>query len=153
MANEMRLIYANDLYQKTFICDEVAEVRKFIEQAHTVDAVEVVRCKDCKHAEINDNHPNKPLICFKTRMCGTTIWKSTLMIIAAMEKGKTMTDEKLDLLMIRLQNAHERKKDIALAKANAEIETIRREHEAYWDGVYDAIKEVKAMCAREVKEA
>lgn len=28
---------------KTFICDEVAEVRKFIEQAPTVDAVEVVR--------------------------------------------------------------------------------------------------------------
>lgn len=42
MANEKRLINANDLWQKTFICDEVSEVRKFIEQAPTVDAVEVV---------------------------------------------------------------------------------------------------------------
>ena len=39
MANEKRLIDANDLWQKTFICDEVAEVRKFIENAPTVDAV------------------------------------------------------------------------------------------------------------------
>lgn len=50
MANEKRLIEANDLWQKTFVCDEVAEVRKFIENAPTVDAVEVVRCKDCKLA-------------------------------------------------------------------------------------------------------
>lgn len=49
MANEKRLIDANALWQKTFICEEVAEVRKFIENAPTVDAVEVVRCKDCKH--------------------------------------------------------------------------------------------------------
>ena len=49
MANEKRLIplrkriiYAGDLWQKTFVCDEVAEVRKFIENAPTVDAVEVV---------------------------------------------------------------------------------------------------------------
>jgi hypothetical protein len=48
MSNEKRLIDANDLWQKTFVCDEVAEVRKFIEQAPTVDAVEVVRCKECK---------------------------------------------------------------------------------------------------------
>ena len=41
MANEKRLIDANDLWHKTFICDEVAEVRKFIEQAPTIDAVEV----------------------------------------------------------------------------------------------------------------
>ncbi len=44
-----RLIDADDILPKTFICDEVAEVRKFIEQAPTVDAVEVVRCNDCKH--------------------------------------------------------------------------------------------------------
>ena len=53
MTNEMRLIDANELWHKTFICDEVAEVRKFIEQAPTVDAVEVVRCKDCKHCSNN----------------------------------------------------------------------------------------------------
>ena len=49
MANEKRLIEANDLWQKTFVCEEVAEVRKFIENAPTVDAVEVVRCQFCKH--------------------------------------------------------------------------------------------------------
>lgn len=48
MENNCRLIDANELWHKTFSCDEVAEVRKFIEQALTVDAVEVVRCKDCK---------------------------------------------------------------------------------------------------------
>lgn len=48
MENNCRLIDANELWHKTFSCDEVAEVRKFIEQAPTVDAVEVVRCKDCK---------------------------------------------------------------------------------------------------------
>ena len=60
-----------------------------------------------------------------------------------------MTDKELDLLLLRLTNARERKKDIALAKAHAEIDTIRREYEAYWDGVYDAIKEVKNMCCHE----
>lgn len=54
-----------------------------------------------------------------------------------------MTDKELDLIMLRLQSARDRKKEIALTKANAEIDTIRREAEAYWDGVYDAIKEVK----------
>lgn len=60
-----------------------------------------------------------------------------------------MSDKELDLLLLRLQNARERKRDIALAKANAEIETIRREFEAYWDGIYDAIKEVKNMSVSE----
>ena len=54
-----------------------------------------------------------------------------------------MTVKELDLIMIRLQNARDRKKEIALTRANAEIDAIRREAEAYWDGVYDAIKEVK----------
>ncbi len=66
MANEKRLIDANDAWQKTFNCDEVAEVRKLIEDAPTVDAVEVVhgrwkfacvhngkphyKCTNCHHA-------------------------------------------------------------------------------------------------------
>jgi hypothetical protein len=45
--------------------------REVVDNAPKVDAVEVVRCKNCKHAEINENHPNKPLICYLTRMCGT----------------------------------------------------------------------------------
>ena len=40
--------------------------------APTIDAVEVVRCKDCKHAIINHNHIDKPLICCLTKMVGTT---------------------------------------------------------------------------------
>ena len=45
MTSKRRLIDANELWHKTFSCDEVAEVRKFIEQAPTVDAVEVVHGK------------------------------------------------------------------------------------------------------------
>ena len=40
----MRLIDADDLRAKTFVCDEVAEVRSFIEKAPTVDAV-ILPCK------------------------------------------------------------------------------------------------------------
>lgn len=43
-----------------------------MEQTPTIDAVPVVRCKDCKYATVNEYHPNKPLICGMTRMCGTT---------------------------------------------------------------------------------
>ena len=50
MKTERRLIDPSELWQKTFVCDEVAEVRKFIEQAPTVNAVEVV------HARWVDNH-------------------------------------------------------------------------------------------------
>lgn len=62
-----------------------------------------------------------------------------------------MTEKELDAIMMRLTNARDRKKDIALAKANAEIDAIRREAEAYWDGVYDAIKEVKNAMPKQTK--
>ena len=53
MANEKRLIDANDLKQKAVPhyfdnCCYAVSV-KDIDDAPTVDAVEVVRCKDCKH--------------------------------------------------------------------------------------------------------
>lgn len=62
-----------------------------------------------------------------------------------------MTEKELDAIMMRLTNARDRKKDIALTKANAEIDAIRREAEAYWDGVYDAIKEVKNAMPKQPK--
>ena len=58
MANEKRLIDANLLGRDTFHieCEEDGETFERlvvdwldIESAPTVDAVEVVRCKDCKH--------------------------------------------------------------------------------------------------------
>ena len=62
-----------------------------------------------------------------------------------------MTNKELDLIMTRLQNSRELKKEIALTRANAEIDAIRREAEAYWDGVYDAIKEVKNALPQQPK--
>ena len=54
-----------------------------------------------------------------------------------------MTDKELESIMTRLTSAREHKKQIQLTKANAEIDAIQREAGAYWDGVYDAIKEVR----------
>ena len=51
MANEKRLIDANALlaeYDRVHI-GPPGGARKLMEDAPTVDAVEVVRCKDCKH--------------------------------------------------------------------------------------------------------
>ena len=33
---------------------------------------ELVRCKECRHSFINENHPQKPRICGLTKKCGTT---------------------------------------------------------------------------------
>ena len=51
MANEKRLIDANALRDDTFILDawDAKIVRAWLDDQPTVDAVEVVRCKDCKH--------------------------------------------------------------------------------------------------------
>ena len=55
MANEKRLIDAHDLWTDIMMLphngDMISseEVEQAIKDAPTVDAVEVVRCKDCKH--------------------------------------------------------------------------------------------------------
>lgn len=54
-----------------------------------------------------------------------------------------MTDKQLEEIMTRLTSANEHKTQIQLAKANAEITTIQREADAYWNGVCDALKEIK----------
>ena len=56
-----------------------------------------------------------------------------------------MNASDFDKVLNRLSAAHSRKKEILLIKANAEIEAIQREDNAYYDGAYDAIKEVKAL--------
>lgn len=80
MATEQRLVDANalekdifgtaDMYKTDHLFIDV--ITYAIENAPTVDAVEVVRCKECRHSSINENHPNKPLICYMTKKCGTT---------------------------------------------------------------------------------
>ena len=40
--------------------------------AKELEATDIVRCKECKHAFINEHHSNRPLICGRTKMCGTT---------------------------------------------------------------------------------
>ena len=56
-----------------------------------------------------------------------------------------MNTKDLDAIMDRLTNIREQKKQIALTKAHAEIQTIQRETDAYWDGMWDFCKEVKKL--------
>ena len=63
-----------------------------------------------------------------------------------------MNASDLDKVLNRLSAAHSRKKEILLIKANAEIEAIQREDNAYYDGAYDAIKEVKALLVNPAEE-
>lgn len=60
-----------------------------------------------------------------------------------------MTTKELEAIMDRLTSIREHKKQIALTKAQAEIQTIQRETEAYWDGMYDFCKEVKSLLPKE----
>ena len=60
-----------------------------------------------------------------------------------------MTTKDLDAIMDRLTSIREHKKQIALTKAQAEIQTIQRETEAYWDGMYDFMKAVKVLLPQE----
>ena len=61
MANEKRLIdyevARNATYEEVFWTEsEQASVRNFLAKLPKVDAVEVVRCKDCKHREKSPWH-------------------------------------------------------------------------------------------------
>ncbi len=63
-----------------------------------------------------------------------------------------MTTKDLEVIADQLTSRREHKKQIQLTKAKAEIETIQREAEAYWDGIYDAIKAVKNILPDPPKE-
>ena len=56
-----------------------------------------------------------------------------------------MTAKELDAILADLDKKRQHKKDVLLAKAQAEINTVLRESDAYFDGLYDAIKAVKAL--------
>ena len=57
-------------FASTLLADPILKMAVYavLDKAPEFD---LVRCKDCKHAGINENHPKKPLLCYLTRMCGT----------------------------------------------------------------------------------
>lgn len=59
---------------KQTVCETLVDALMDLEKLPSVtpQQPEVIRCKDCKYAVVNQNHPNKPLICGRTKMCGTT---------------------------------------------------------------------------------
>jgi hypothetical protein len=54
-----------------------------------------------------------------------------------------MTAKELDNIVARLDSARQHKKQIQLAKAQAELDTINRCADAYYDGLYDMAREIK----------
>lgn len=54
-----------------------------------------------------------------------------------------MLPDKLQAICDRLIDKRNRKADIARTKAMAELDTIQRESDAYFDGVYDALRQVQ----------
>lgn len=67
MANEKRLIDANALiaeYDRVHI-GEPGKARKLIEDAPTVEAVEIVRCRDCKY--YYDYGANREYCCHRSK--------------------------------------------------------------------------------------
>ena len=72
MTNEKRLIDANSLiaeYDRVHI-GEPGKARKLMEDAPTVDAVDVVRCKDCRHIEYVEG--GIPYCAWHSRGCGNS---------------------------------------------------------------------------------
>ena len=62
-SNEKRLIDANARiaeYDRVHI-GEPGKARKLIADAPTVDAVEVVRCRDCKYCDPENHHCDHPM--------------------------------------------------------------------------------------------
>ena len=57
-----------------------------------------------------------------------------------------------DKILDDLEKGRSRKRDIELTKAHALIDTINKEHEAYLDGIYDAVKVIKNRYEKEQKD-
>ena len=54
-----------------------------------------------------------------------------------------------DAILDKLCTRAGRKREAALIKANAELQTIEREYTAYYDGAYDAVKAIKEAMPHE----
>lgn len=63
-----------------------------------------------------------------------------------------MTNKELDIIRNQLELERQRKQDIQMIKAKAEMDNISRETTAYYDGVYDALKAVEVLIAEEGKD-
>ena len=55
-------------------------------------------------------------------------------------------------ILTDLEAINGRKREIALVKAQAEVDKINKEHEAYLDGLYDAGKVIKCYYEKEQKD-
>lgn len=74
MANEKRLIDANAFMKdiltagigKTIIEYSESDIGYMIRKRPTVDAVEVLRCRDCKFGDW-DSEPNDAMVCMRTK--------------------------------------------------------------------------------------
>ena len=60
-----------------------------------------------------------------------------------------MTAKDIDNIVASLDKARAQKKQIQLTKAQAEIDTINRCADAYFDGLYDMAREIKNLLPTE----
>ncbi len=64
-------IYKVDALNNVFVINTAYDyLKKALDNKPTIDAVEVVRCKDCKHTIRSKVSPEK-ITCCLTKMCGT----------------------------------------------------------------------------------
>ena len=93
MANEKRLIDANALKKKGFYdlgAEEAIIYVEDIDDAPTVDAVEVVRCYDCKH------YGSISGVCYVDRKLGQTIPPVRVKHSDFCSYGERRTNERTD---------------------------------------------------------
>ena len=60
-----------------------------------------------------------------------------------------MTEKDLEAICTRLWANKERSRDLKMARAQAELDAINREHSAYCDGVDDAIRAIRGAMQKE----
>lgn len=63
-----------------------------------------------------------------------------------------MKYDDVEKALANLERARGRKRDVQIAKAQAELEAVNREYEAYLDGIYDMAKELNKVCIREERK-